>query len=1049
MATPAPTPPRIGLPRMVALALVYFASAKLGLYFPTHDSHITLFWLPTGMAAAILLRWGSPWIVGGIFLGAFLFDLSLDTSIPLSLLSATGNTLAPLTAAWLLQRWRFDPSFSRQSDLLALTAAAVVSTPLPAAIGIASLWLGDLLQPSGMAVAWLNWWLGDLISILLIAPLLLSLSKSSVDELLRRPVELALCTFLLVLSASLIFLVNLKPHILPLAFVPLPLVLWAALRLGVTGASLSVLLLSLITAIGTEMDHGVFGLLPGEEDMYMAWLYMFIAALIGLMVTTMLGERKRIEESLRSVNDLLHETQSVAKIGSWKLNVLNRELLWSDETYRIFDVPPGTTVDYDLFLAQVHPDDRAMVDAAWQAALQGAPYQVQHRIIVKGKVRWVEERARLDVDNDGQLLGGTGSVQDITDSRQAQQRLAHSESRYRAFIQQAADALFIHDLNGIILEVNRQACDTLGYSSEELCGMHLEKIAPNFQLNASQPRWERLEPGKPVCFNSTHLRKDGSTFPIEVRLVAMEFDRQKLILALASDITERKRFETALQESEQRYRNFAEHLPLGIFITQDGMIKHINHASTELIGYARDELLDKPFFPLVHEADRVWQQEQHQRWMEGEKIRSPYVVKVVRKDGQVRQWEVHASVIDWKGKRSGLGVIADITERIELEERLRDSMRQLEEKELAKTRFLAAAGHDLRQPIAAANLYVETLKLSTSNERQARLVERLDQSMRVFSGLLESLLNISRFDAGLIKPQLKLFDLTEMFYWVEQSFAQTAHNNQIDLRLSCPLKRPLIVRTDIALLQSVVMNLVTNAIKFTRKGSILVSARRRGDHVLLQVWDTGCGIAETDLPYIFDEFYQANNPQRSREAGLGLGLSICQRAMTLLGGKVGCRSQLGRGSVFSLSIPLCGEQEHVELAAAMNRPDVPGADKALVQGKRVVVLEDDALVANGLADLLQGLGAEAMLYSDAESALRQHSTRDADYCIVDYALNGKLNGIDFLNTLQQGRPQRLRAVVITGETSSAFISRTKDTPWPILHKPVNLGQLLDSLQQQA
>jgi len=1034
---------------MILLALAYYASGKLGLYFPTHDTHITLFWLPTGMAAALLLRWGSPWLVGGIFLGAFLFDLSLGTGILLSTLSAAGNTLTPLTAAWLLKRWRFDPSFSRQNDLLALTAAALISTPLPAVIGIVSLWLGDLLQPSGMALAWLNWWLGDLISILLIAPPLLSLSKSSLAEMLRRPVELTLCTLLLILSATLVFAVNLKPHILPLAFMPLPLLLWAALRLGVTGASLAVLTLSLITTIGTAMGKGVFGLLSEMEGMYMAWLYMFIAALIGLMVTTMLGERKRIEESLRSANDLLHETQSVARIGSWKLNVLNRELQWSDETYRIFDVPPGTVVDYELFLAQVHPDDRAMVDSAWQAALHGAPYQVQHRIIVKGKVRWVEERARLDVDSDGKLLAGTGSVQDITDSKQAEQRIARSEARYRAFIQQAADALFIHDLDGVILEVNQQACDTLGYSSEELCGMHLEKIAPKFRLNESQPRWELLEPGKPVCFNASHRHKDGHIFPVEVRLVAMVLDQQKLILALTSDITERRRFEAALQESEQRYRSFAEHLPLGIFITQDGLIKHINQASIELIGYTRDELLDQPFFPLVHEADRGWQQELHQRWLEGERIRSPYVLRVVRKDGQVRQWEVHASVIDWKGKRSGLGVIADITERIALEERLRDSLHQLEEKELAKTRFLAAAGHDLRQPIAAANLYVETLKLSTTNERQARLVERLDQSMNVFSGLLESLLNISRFDAGLIKPQLKLFDLTEMFYWVEQNFAQTSHNNRVDLRLSCPLHKPLIVRTDIALLQSVVMNLVTNAIKFTQQGAILVSARRRGDQVLLQVWDTGCGIAEADLPYIFDEFYQANNPQRSREAGLGLGLSICQRAMALLGGKVSCRSRLGHGSVFSLSIPLCGEQERVELSAAQHPQADASADRGFVLGKRVVVLEDDALVANGLADLLQGLGAEAMLYSDAESALQQHSTRDADFCIVDYALNGKLNGIDFLHTLQRGRPQRLRAVVITGETSSAFISRTGNTPWPILHKPVNLQQLLASLQQQG
>ncbi|MBU1775593.1 MAG: PAS domain S-box protein, partial [Gammaproteobacteria bacterium] len=798
---------------LLLLALVYFASAKLGLYFPTHDSHITLFWIPTGLAVAILLRWGSPYIVGGIFLGAFLFDISLGTSIPLSLLSATGNTLTPLSAAWLLKRWRFDPAFTRQYDLLDLIAAAALSPLLPAMIGITTLWLGGLLQPVGMPIAWLNWWLGDMISVLLVSPLLLSISKASFAELRQRPAQMLICTMLLGISGTFVFLVNLEAHILPLAFLPLPMVLWAALRLGATGASLSVLALSLITAIGTAMGKGVFGSLPEPHGMYMAWLYMFITALIGLMATALLGERKKIEESLRSVNELLRDTQSVARIGSWRLDIPSNKLIWSEETYRIFGIPAGTPLTYDTFLSAVHPDDRMMVSNAWQVALDGNPYQIQHRIIVDGKIRWVEERAQLGIDACGNVLSGTGSVQDITDSKEAQQRIEHSEARYKALLQQAADAMFIHDFSGRILEVNQQACDTLGYSSEELCGMHLEKIAPNFQLNVSQPKWELLEPGKPACFNATHRRKDGSIFPIEVRLVSLTLDNEKVIMALASDITERRRFEAALQESEARYRNFAEQLPLGVVVTHEGSIKYVNQASIDLIGYSAEELLDHPFLPLVHEEDRDWIQEMHQQRMQGKQAKSFYVVRMRRKDGQIRQWEMRASTIDWKGKPCGFGIIADITERIELEEQLRDSLRQLEEKELSKTRFLAAAGHDLRQPIAAANLYVDTLKLCATSEHQMKLVDRLEQSMNVFSTLLDSLLNISKFDAGLIKPHFDSFDLAELFYWVEQNFAQTTLNNDLDLRLSFPLNRPLIVRTDIGLLQSVVMNLVTNAIK--------------------------------------------------------------------------------------------------------------------------------------------------------------------------------------------------------------------------------------------
>jgi signal transduction histidine kinase len=453
--------------------------------------------------------------------------------------------------------------------------------------------------------------------------------------------------------------------------------------------------------------------------------------------------------------------------------------------------------------------------------------------------------------------------------------------------------------------------------------MSVTDIVPGFDLGARQAAWRRLETGNRFSIVSSHRRKDGTIFPVETRIAAVRFDDRKVMIALATDISE----------------------------------------------------------------------------------------------------------------------------RIELDTRLRTSLRQLEEKELAKTRFLAAAGHDLRQPIAAANLFVGALKFTCESGRQQELIGRLEQSMNVFSSLLERLLDISRFDAGLVQPQLSLFNLAELFDWLEQNFEQTALDKGLSFRLFYSLDRSLLVRTDIGLLQSVVMNLVSNAIKFTSRGGILVSARIRDDRVLLQVWDTGCGIADMDLPYIFDEFYQAHNPERNREAGLGLGLSICQRAMSLLGGTVICRSRLGRGSVFELTLPL-----HIERRQVRHLPQVPTTgktfDTSLIGNKRVVVLEDDTLVASGLLDLFQGLGAEVLHFATAEEALR-HEIGDADFFIVDFALGGKLSGIDFLHAIQRKSAAPVKAAVITGETSTGFMSHTRDLPWPVLHKPASLAQLLSCLQRQS
>lgn len=383
-------------------------------------------------------------------------------------------------------------------------------------------------------------------------------------------------------------------------------------------------------------------------------------------------------------------------------------------------------------------------------------------------------------------------------------------------------------------------------------------------------------------------------------------------------------------------------------------------------------------------------------------------------------------------------------EVLNLNEKLSHAFIELESKEKAKTRFLAAAGHDLRQPVAAANLFVESLKYCSPNQHQRELIEKLDQSMNVFSAMLERLLDISKLDAGLVKPQIKSIDLPDLFEWLEQTFAQVAIDRRLRFRLAYPPNKALLIRTDIGLLQSILMNLVSNAIKYTDHGSILISARLRGDRVLLQVWDTGIGIAKHDLAHIFDEFYQVGNPHRSREGGLGLGLSICQRAISLLGSEITCRSYPGRGSVFQFCLPLNGEQHEVEPLLVNPLPETPSIE-VLFRGKNVVVVEDDALVLAGMATLLQELGAGVRYFNTAEEALLYTAVAHADYYIVDYALSGELNGLDFLHAVQHKRNIPLRAVVITGETSSHFIRSAVNSPWPVLHKPVNYVKLASAL----
>jgi CheY-like chemotaxis protein len=373
-------------------------------------------------------------------------------------------------------------------------------------------------------------------------------------------------------------------------------------------------------------------------------------------------------------------------------------------------------------------------------------------------------------------------------------------------------------------------------------------------------------------------------------------------------------------------------------------------------------------------------------------------------------------------------------------------MRKLEEKELAKTRFLAAAGHDMRQPLAAANLFIDALGTTALTADQKQIVQRLDQAMSTFNGLLDALLNISKLDAGVIKPEYTSVHVTEIIDWLEQNFTQLAGEKGLGFRLYFPMRETLVVHSDIGLVKSILMNIVANAIRFTSAGSILVSARRRGGEVLFQVWDTGMGIKAEHLEHIFDEFYQVDNPQRDRTSGLGLGLSIAKRASTLLGAKITCRSRFGHGSVFGLSLPLDATPGVLSRTPAVDLRQ-PVADDRFVRGKRLIVVEDDKLVARAMVDWLEGLEAEVNHFYSAEDALHHANVAD-DYYIVDYMLSGKLNGIQYLNQVRERLGKPIKAVLVTGDTSPAFVRGAVLCDWPILHKPVNRSQLISSLSMQ-
>lgn len=370
------------------------------------------------------------------------------------------------------------------------------------------------------------------------------------------------------------------------------------------------------------------------------------------------------------------------------------------------------------------------------------------------------------------------------------------------------------------------------------------------------------------------------------------------------------------------------------------------------------------------------------------------------------------------------------------------ALAELTEKDEAKSKFFAAASHDLRQPIHAMRLFLDALKKEDRKEEQAKLIQSIETASYSLSELLESLLDISKLDAGAVVPQLEMVNAEEFFARLDNNFSSLALNQKLRFKLYFPMQS-LSLHTDRRLLNIVLANLTDNALKNTTQGGVLVSLRKQGKVYKFQVWDTGSGFGAEHVSRIYDEFYQVDNQNRDRKRGLGLGLAIARRISTLLGYTLSCRSRPGRGTVFELCIPAAAVRLEKVLASDAASPDE--IDASLFRGKRAVVLEDDELVANALGEWLGSYGLKVSIYNSAESALADARVPLADYFIVDFQLAGKRTGAEFLDEVQLLLREPMRAVLVTGNTSGGFVEAAEKLRWPVLFKPADPLLILSKL----
>ncbi len=521
-----------------------------------------------------------------------------------------------------------------------------------------------------------------------------------------------------------------------------------------------------------------------------------------------------------------------------------------------------------------------------------------------------------------------------------------------------------------------------------------------------------------------------------------------------------------LETERNRYKWLFEHAVHGIFQASlhEGL-RAANPALARMLGYD-----DPPhvLWSLTDMASHLFMGGEAELLHIRERLREDgglygYITRLRRKDGS--HVDVMMNLL-LKPDEEGLveGFVADITERIQAQQRLQALNDELEQRvasrteqlqtlneqlreardvaqaaNLSKDKYLAAASHDLLQPLNAARLLVSTLRERHLPAAESLLVERTHQALEGAEDLLTDLLDISKLDQAAIKPDIDIYRLDELLAPLASEFQSVAEAAGLTLRARIP---NYAIHTDLRLLTRILRNFLSNACRYTRHGGVLLGARRRGERLFLEVWDTGRGIAQDQLSSIFLEFNQLDVGRAADRKGVGLGLAIVERIATMLGYTVQVRSRPGRGSVFSIEVPL---SRQIPLpAVAVPTLAVVGNP---LPGRRLLVLDNEVSILESMAALLGQWGCEVLTATDQDAALQVLQGRAPELILADFHLDHGVTGCQVVQHLREHFGQTIPAVMITADRSNHCRQELQTLGAPLLNKPVKPGKLRAVLSQ--
>jgi len=697
-----------------------------------------------------------------------------------------------------------------------------------------------------------------------------------------------------------------------------------------------------------------------------------------LSISQDISKLKKTERNLQRSREMLVMAQEIANIGSWTWDIKTNELYWSDQFYRILGFQPGE-IDPSLELFRsVIPQNDAKKEGEASKEAHELPYgnfEIEHRITTKdGGQRIVQSKGEIvNRDPCGNPLLMVGTTQDITAFRRSQEKIYEMAE----MLDEAPSSITIHDFEGNFLYANRMTCEIHGYTHEEFMNLNLRHVdVPESEKLIKQRIKEILDKGQ-ASFEVAHFHKDGAIIPMEVFVKLVEWRGQRAMMSIASDISERRKAEQALRESEQKFRNFSEQSFVGFYIIQNGFFKYVNPKFADIFGYTVDECINgMHFLQLVHTEDLARVQEQVHKRVTGQIDTVQHTFRGVKKSGEIIHVSIYGSSLIFQGRPAAIGTMMDITNELEMEKRMIQSQRMEAIGSLA-----GGIAHDFNNIlfpiIGLSEMLVDDLPPGSTEHENAAEIYRA--GIRG-SGLVKQILAFGR-QSGQKKVPIHIQQILKEAAKLSRSTIPSVITITQDIQSDCSL-----VRADPTQIHQIVMNLITNAYHAAEPVNGKISVRLReveinfgqlpecnlspGRYALLSVSDSGVGIDPAIVHKIFEPYFTT----KEQGKGTGLGLSVVYGIVKDHHGDIKVYSELGKGTTFNVYLPI--------IKKATETVSLEGSDALSTGHERILLVDDEVAIAKLEKQMLERLGYEVTMRVNSLEALEAFKAKSDAFDMV-------------------------------------------------------------------